>query len=473
VAEIPLPLVRQGAERVHARARTSERFLTWPRAVGVGFFVLFALTFNDGGVHDDGVTYFDFLRRLFGASAGGVAYQFGSAFWNIPFWLASQLVAIRGNLDHTQAGEVGVNVASAAAVLVTLYLGWRLLQTLDLPRGAAVLVLTLFGTPLYYYGALGASYKHAADALYATALFWFVRRAIGAGASRLDYVGIGAALALEVATRWANVAFLLVVLVALVLLRKHSAVVWGAAAFVACCALLFGLPIARHIPYQSPPTPTYGLGRPSPDLPVALLPQSQRLATSSTSIVNPVLRETNFSAAAPLKMLFTLHRGLFLFTPLTLFATIGFVLLVRRDPRNRAFLLTLGLSALALLLIHAFWGKLWDGGGSFSQRFLTALFPFFLVGVAELVRRWRHAAIGVLSLCAAWSVWIGLVQFNGYYRSSAQDGLVQIVGSVHSLTGPKVSRFHKPPPYSSLQNFGRDIGDRITARWRLYWRLVT
>jgi hypothetical protein len=472
VAEIPLPLVRQGAERVRARERTSERFLTWPRATAAGFFVLFALTFNDGGVHDDGVSYFDFLRRLFGASSSGVAYQFGSAFWNAPFWLVSQLVAVRGSLDHTQAGEIAVNVASAVAVLLTLYLGWRILQSLDLPRGAAVLVLTLFGTPLYYYGALGASYKHAADALYATALFWFFRRAIGPAASRVDYLGVGATLALELSTRWANVAFLLVVVAALVLLHRRSAVVWAATTFVACCVLLFGLPIVRHIPYQSPPTPTYGLGRPTPDLPVALLPQSERLA-SSASLVSPVLRETNFSASAPLKMLFTLHRGLFLFTPLTLFASLGFVLLVRRDRRNRAFLLTLGLSALALLLIHAFWGRLWDGGGSFSQRFLTALFPFFLVGVAELVRRWRRAAIAVLSVCAAWSLWIGLVQFNGYYRSSAQDGLVQIVGSVHGLTGPKVSRFHKPPPYSSLQNFGRDLGDRISARWQLYWRLVT
>src|SRR4029079_1527970 len=132
-----------------------------------------------------------------------------------------------------------------------------------------------------------------------------------------------------------------------------------------------------------------GLGKPSLDLPLGLPPHSERLALSSTSIVDPVLRQTDFSVTARLKMLFTLHRGLFVFTPLTFFATVGFVLLLRRDRRNRPFLLTLGVSAAALLLIHSFWGKLWDGGGSFSQRFLTALFPFFLVGTAEFIRRWR------------------------------------------------------------------------------------
>ena len=65
------------------------------------------------------------------------------------------------------------------------------------------------------------------------------------------------------------------------------------------------------------------------------------------------------------------------------------------------------------------------------------------------------------------------MQFNGYFGGNAQDGIVQIVGSVHGVTGPRVSRFHQPPPYNSLENFGRDLGDRISGRWRLYWRLVT
>ena len=35
-----------------------------------------------------------------------------------------------------------------------------------LPRGPAVLLLALFGTPLWFYGVLQPSYKHAADTLY-------------------------------------------------------------------------------------------------------------------------------------------------------------------------------------------------------------------------------------------------------------------------------------------------------------------
>src|SRR4051812_9003982 len=160
--------VRQSA------AATTERFFTWPRAIAVGIFLLFAATFDDAHAHEDGLVYYLFLRRLFGVEPHGVAYQFGSAFWNAPFYLVSQLAALRGEFGAYHAGEVSLAMAANAAVVLTLYFVWRILRELDLPRGGAVLLLTLFGTPLWFYGAVWDSYKHAADALYATAGFWFL-----------------------------------------------------------------------------------------------------------------------------------------------------------------------------------------------------------------------------------------------------------------------------------------------------------
>ena len=79
----------------------------------------------------------------------------------------------------------------------------------------------------------------------------------------------------------------------------------------------------------------------------------------------------------------------------------------------------------------------------------------------------------MLALCCVFSVWVGLVLFNGFYNASRHSSINQIVGAFHSLTGPRVSRYHKPPPYNSLENFGRQWGVRIRDRWQLYWRLVT
>jgi hypothetical protein len=197
---------------------------------------------------------------------------------------------------------------------------------------------------------------------------------------------------------------------------------------------------------------------------------SQRLALDSPAAV--YVPHTGFSATVPVKMLFTLHRGVFLWTPLTLFATAGFILLLRRDRRNRVFLCTVGLAAAGLLVIHSLWGVAWDGYGSFSQRFLTALFPLWLLGTAELVRRAGASGVAVLTLCACFSVWVGLVLVNGFYDESRHSSLNQVVGAFKSVTGPRVSRFHKPPPYNSLENFGRQMGVRIRDRWQVYWRLV-
>ena len=54
---------------------------------------------------------------------------------------------MRGELDRYHAGEVGTAVAANAAGVLALYLGWRILQRLELPRSPGLLLLVLFGTP--------------------------------------------------------------------------------------------------------------------------------------------------------------------------------------------------------------------------------------------------------------------------------------------------------------------------------------
>jgi hypothetical protein len=474
MAETTLPLARAQPEQ--ARAAVAERFLTRRMVVALVAFGLFVVTFDHAKVQDDGTVYFDFLRRFFGVDTDGVAYQFGSSLWTAPFWLASQAVAVRGEIDHFQAGQVGVTVASNVAIFVTLYLGWRILRDLDLPRGPAVLLLALFGTPLWFYGVLEPSYKHAADTLYATAAFWFVLRSSRDDAGRRDYLVSGLCFALLLSTRYANVALVGGVVAVFWVLRLRRPAAWMISSTLVFAALIFAAPLVRHIPYASPAQPTYGLG-PGSDGPAALTRPAIRLALDAPAGV--YVPRTDFNATAPLKMLFTLHRGLFLWTPLTFLATVGFVLLLLRDGANRRFLAALGVSAVGLLLIHSLWGVAWDGYGSFSQRFLTALFPLFLLGTAELVRRWRWPAVGVMTLCACFSVWVGLVLLNGFYDVEHQSyvnrhsSLNQIVGAFAHLTGPRVSPYHAPPPHDSLENFGRRMGVEIRDRWQLYWRLVS
>jgi hypothetical protein len=180
----------------------------------------------------------------------------------------------------------------------------------------------------------------------------------------------------------------------------------------------------------------------------------------------PGSSEAEFDPLVPFKMLFTLKRGLFLWTPLTAFAAVGFVLLARRDPRHRWTLIGLGVSAVALVCIHSIWANFWWGGSSFSSRFLASLFPLYLIGAAELVRRRRGLFLALYGVCVAWSVWVGFVVMNGYHSQSGDDGLVAIV---QNYTGPH----DYPPPYDNPGNFAHELRVRIEDRWKLLWRTAT
>ena len=83
------------------------------------------------------------------------------------------------------------------------------------------------------------------------------------------------------------------------------------------------------------------------------------------------------------RMLFSVRRGLFLWTPLTALTVLGVALLFRSRPERRRYLTILCVCAASLVCIHMLWGDFWTNGFSFSQRFFTGLFPFYLLGTAE------------------------------------------------------------------------------------------
>jgi hypothetical protein len=165
-----------------------------------------------------------------------------------------------------------------------------------------------------------------------------------------------------------------------------------------------------------------------------------------------------FDATIPFKMLVSEHRGLFLWTPLCAFAALGYLLAVARMPKasaRRRALVTLLVAALALLCSHVFWRQ-WDGGFAFSQRFLSGLFPLYLIGVAELVRRARLIAYPLLTLCALFAVSIAFVHDIGYDGISERDGLSR----------------HVEAGWENRHQMRLDVQDDATARWAYLWGLL-
>ncbi len=413
-----------------AASNTGARFLSRRMLGGLAFYLLFVVTFASFRVNNDGLVYYNVLRRLLGEHVpNAYSREFGAALFNVPFYAAARAIRAVTPLDSAfgaPLGEVSITVASAAAVILTLYLGWRILRELDLPNGPAVLLITLFGSPLFYYAVFQPSYKHAVDALFST-LFAFLLLRTTERADRRTLLALGACLGMMVTIRYVNVAFFVGVLVAFLVRRQPRAVGTVTVAMLVTAAVILSLPGLRGIRYLQPPQPSAAAA----PLEAGLLPYRlehpcREVYLTHRLTLTQCLRNrlgVELAPRAPVEMLVSVRRGLFLWTPLTLVAVIGFILLFRRRPDRRAFLSGMLAAAVALVLIHGIWGGFWSGGFSFSQRFLAALFPVFLLGVAEIVRRFGRVGWAVLVVCTLFSMFVAFNLYVGYKGESEKDGI--------------------------------------------------
>src|SRR5581483_9024119 len=279
------------------QARTSRRHVVF------GGIALLAFTLNFGAyrVFGDGVDYYSFLQRLFGERQTGSVYNFGVGLMNAPFFAAAKLVhvVVHGGSVGRHVEPASITIASISYTLLAFALSAWIVGTLDLPFPAASALAAVFGSPLWYYASVSPSYSHAADAAAVSVAAAALLMTLRSPALRWRLVA-GAALGLAVAVRPFNVALLIGLGAGLVALRRTA----DAAQIGAGAAITFGMLVA---------------------VPLAL-------GTGLTTRANgePLGTHTTFAPLNPFRLLLTLHRGLFVWTPATLLAVVGIVLLLRR-----------------------------------------------------------------------------------------------------------------------------------------------
>jgi len=448
-----------------------DRFLSPWMLASIGAYLLVAASYIQARVSDDGVIYYDFMRHLVGdREVTAHAYQFGVVFWNLPFFLVFrgfQLVTGDDTIAGQSTGIVSIAVASTAAVIAIYYVSWRLLRALGLPGAPGAILVTVLGSPLFYYAIFQPALKHAFDALLATTLALLLLRASTNPRATRVAVQIGIVVALLITIRYANITLLAGVLYVFLRSRALLQAYVATLTAVVLATLILLVPLALGLPYGLPPAasasaPTYHAR--TRTLTVASVPSANRGTRRLAAAASPggvdSLSSFQLDPRAPAKMLFTLKRGLFVWTPVTLFGVIGYFLLLRRLRERRIFLGGLGISCLALLLVHMVWGGFWEGGYSFSQRFLTDLFPLFVIGVAELLRRAPRVFAPLLVACVLWTGFLAVHHFYGYDGASEADGVGRIVDyATHGE--PAATFWHKR------------IGGPIGRHWRGYFDLLT
>jgi hypothetical protein len=364
-------------------------------------WLLFAANFNYGFLYGgDAQVPYTFLRRLMGAHTHAYGYQFGLAFFELPFYgVGAGFDSLGMHTFRTHPIEQTlIALGTVVYVAVTVALVYVLLRDLGLRHAALAAGIALFGTTSFFYGVFSPGQTHTVDTMLATLLV--LTTLVG---FRRDWpLGIallaGAIVGVAVSVRTFEGALGFGLFAGLVVYRKfRPALAVGVAACLAY-ALLAVVPLADGVHLFEG---GYNAGS--------------------------LLR---WSPGSPFFMLFTLKRGLFLWTPVTALAVVGYILLLRRDREHRPFLVAIGLMAVAVVAIQAavpFWGA----GLSFSQRYFAALMPIFAVGIGGLLQRRPALGTAACLVCIAWSMFLALTMSILPYNdeTGGVDELVHLAGT--------------------------------------------
>ena len=352
----------------------------------------------------DAQVQFRFVKKIFGDAHSALGYFFGLGLVEAPFYAFGKLLDRIGL--HTVAGHPVEQTTIALGLALLTVAAWPLLRAVlrgvSLRHGSFAILAAALGTPLFYYVTFLPGKDHALDALLFTGAVYLAYRYFRTETPErwLPYA-LGALFGLSYTVRYFDGAEA----VALVLLfaywrRWRDALVTAVTSGVVCLAL-FAVPWAYGVPVFS----------------------------GSYSADNVL----TFAPLNPLRMLLTDRRGYFVWSPIALLAVVGLVILFRRRPELRRFLLAITAMALAVIASYAL-VAFWDGGQwSFGQRFYTTLFPVVAIGLAGLLDTAPRPAAVLSIIAVAWTMFlycnfitIGGPQYYGATGSATELAAVPV-----------------------------------------------
>ncbi|NQU42708.1 hypothetical protein HQ520_05450 [bacterium] len=390
------------------------RFRAVAAVIGIGLF-LFPVLWKPWIHGNDGVRHYSYCRSLVldrdldfsnefrryfeegeleqiridpATGLPGNTQGIGSGLLWMPFFLAGHLIALvsRFPADGYSAPYVwtvclGTSLyALAGLILLTSLAAWRF----GAGSGLFGVLSVWLGSPLVFYMYLHPSMSHGCSFFLVALLVWECAR-WREKRSRLRGVVMGLTVGLAAATRINNAVFLLI-----------PAAVWlegavqgrrgGIGRSVVFAGLIGSGVILGFLPQMVAWKVFHGSWFSGP--------RQYDLGGNIT-----LLASSHF-----FELLFSGWRGLFVWSPVLIPATIGLVFLAgRRD----VLAITLTIAFAAQLWVIGGWA-FWHGSASFGQRFFINFVPAFALGsgylFSRLRRGWpRRAFLGLVGFCLLWT----------------------------------------------------------------------
>ena len=301
----------------------------------------------------DAPVQYGWVQRLYGDRGHASGYFFGLGLVEAPFYGVGRVLRDVGvyRIGGFPVEVVMVSFGTGLVVVPAAVLVVRLVHRLGLRAPGASLLAAGFGTSLVFWVVFSPGKNHPADAALFTIVLYLTYRYFETNSpSVLLITGIGATLGFSI-TRYFSGAEAVALVAVLAFYRRWRDLAIVTASTAAVTLLLFAIPVGLHTPIFS------GTGAVSPSQQVGFYPLN------------------------PLRMLFTNHRGLFVWSPVTIIALGGLVWLFRNRAQQRPFLLAGYAMAAAIAFSYVF-VPYWDGALSFGQRYYTPLIPLVVIGLA-------------------------------------------------------------------------------------------
>jgi hypothetical protein len=348
---------------------------------------------------------FGFVQRMFGDAHSALGYYFGLALVEAPFYALGKLLARLG-LDAVWGHPVEQAAVALGLGVVTL-LSWPLLRPvfagLSLRSAGVSLLAAAFGTPLFYFATFVPGKSHATDAVVFAAVIYLTYRYFTSPNPEpwLPYT-LGALFGFSYTVRYFSGAESVVLVLLLFWWRRYRHAIEIALTSAIVCLLLFLVPWSLGV----------------------------KVFSGGNYSAENVL---TFAPLNPLRMLFTNHRGYFVWAPVAALAVLGLVHLFRTRTEHRRFLVAVVGMSIGLISSYSLI-SFWDGTWFFGQRFYTPLFPVVAIGLAGLLDVAPRLGGAAAVVATGWTLFLcfNLVTIGGpQYRATIPGGATDLALLAH------------------------------------------
>lgn len=350
-------------------------------------FMFFAFGFNIYRVQGDGDFYYAFLTQIFNleqtASPTGFM-QSGCAYFNAPFYLAAcaieQIFNKFWNFDGITLRTISINIASNFYMLISIILVIKILKTFNFKYFILPVLSVLFSTSAFVSAVVMPSYTHTCDIFITTLFVYLFLKNEGYLPYRAIYLGFLQVIAILV--RYFNFLFMAPVLIYYFVKKDYSKIGYFLLGFISIIGIL---PLLFYI-YNGSLFSAFGGVK---DL--------EQLVSQRTALFPKYFFKV---------LLHPLH-GLFIWSPILIMSFMGLFMMPKAKERYGYILLGIW---LLLTMMNSF-SPTWYAGWSFSNRYMTGIFPIYVIGLASFFEKCSSKLVLLAILCTLYSVFLF---FNWY-----------------------------------------------------------